>query len=144
MSEAERRRGERGATGTDPDGARSESGVAVETIGLGKAYGPTAVLRGVDLSVARGSVFALLGPNGAGKTTTVRILATLLGADGGTARVAGHDVAGERAAVRRAIALTGQHAAVDELQTGTENLRMMGRLRGLSRTAAAQRAAALL
>jgi ABC-2 type transport system ATP-binding protein len=117
---------------------------AIEARGLTKAYGDVSVLRGVDLSVAAGSVFALLGPNGAGKTTTVRILATLLGADGGTARVAGHDVVTQRAAVRRAIALTGQHAAVDELQTGTENLRMMGRLRGLSRADAAARATALL
>jgi len=117
---------------------------AIEARGLTKAYGDVPVLRGVDLSVAAGSVFALLGPNGAGKTTTVRILATLLAADGGTAQVAGHDVAASRSAVRRAIALTGQHAAVDELQTGTENLRMMGRLRGLSRADAAARAAALL
>jgi ABC-2 type transport system ATP-binding protein len=100
---------------------------AIEARGLEKAYGDdVAVLRGVDLSVATGSVFALLGPNGAGKTTTVRILATLLAADAGSARVAGFDVARERAQVRAAIALTGQHAAVDELQTGTENLRMMG------------------
>jgi ABC-2 type transport system ATP-binding protein len=117
---------------------------AIEARGLQKAYGDVAVLRGVDLSVAAGSVFALLGPNGAGKTTTVRILATLLPADAGSARVAGFDVARERARVRAAIALTGQHAAVDELQTGTENLRMMGRLRGLSREAAAARAAELL
>jgi ABC-2 type transport system ATP-binding protein len=117
---------------------------AIEARGLTKAYGDVSVLRGVDLSVAAGSVFALLGPNGAGKTTTVRILATLLAADGGTARVAGHDVAASRAAVRGAIALTGQHAAVDELQTGTENLRMMGRLRGLSRAEAAARASELL
>jgi ABC-2 type transport system ATP-binding protein len=87
---------------------------AIEARGLTKAYGDVPVLRGVDLSVAAGSVFALLGPNGAGKTTTVRILATLLAADGGTARVAGHNVAASRAAVRGAIALTGQHAAVDD------------------------------
>src|SRR3954452_8835064 len=116
----------------------------IEAEGLTKAYGEVSVLRGVDLSVASGSVFALLGPNGAGKTTTVRILATLLAPDAGTASVAGFDVTRERAQVRAAIALTGQHAAVDQLQTGTENLRMMGRLRGLSRDAAAQRAAALL
>ena len=144
MSEAERRRGERGATGTDPDGARSESGVAVETIGLGKAYGPTAVLTGVDLTVARGSVFALLGPNGAGKTTTVRILATLQPPDGGTARVAGRDVVGEPEAVRRAISLTGQFAAVDDQLTAEENLLLIGRLRRLGRTERRRRTAELL
>src|SRR6185312_13644681 len=144
MSEAERRRGERGATCTDPDGARSESGVAVETIGLGKAYGPTAVLTGVDLTVARGSVFALLGPNGAGKTTTVRILATLQPPDGGTARVAGRDVVGEPEAVRQAISLTGQFAAVDDQLTAEENLLLIGRLRRLSRTERRRRTAELL
>ena len=144
MSEAERRRGERGATGTDPDGARSESGVAVETIGLRKAYGPTAVLTGVDLTVARGSVFALLGPNGAGKTTTVRILATLQPPDGGTARVAGRDVVGEPEAVRRAISLTGQFAAVDDQLTAEENLLLIGRLRRLGRTERRRRTAELL
>jgi ABC-2 type transport system ATP-binding protein len=117
---------------------------AVEANGLEKSYGDVRVLRGVDLAVRRGSVFSLLGPNGAGKTTTVRILATLIAADGGSARVAGRDVAGERAAVRRAISLTGQYAAVDELQTGAENLYMMGRLAGLSRRDARARAAGLL
>ena len=102
---------------------------AVETTGLRKAYGPKAVLAGVELTVARGSVFALLGPNGAGKTTTVRILATLQPPDGGTARVAGRDVVGEPEAVRRAISLTGQFAAVDERLTAEENLLLMGRLR---------------
>ncbi|WKX71148.1 ATP-binding cassette domain-containing protein [Streptomyces sp. XD-27] len=117
---------------------------AVEAHGLHKSYGAVRVLTGVDLRVARGSVFALLGPNGAGKTTTVRILATLSEPDRGTARVAGHDVVRERAAVRRAISLTGQYAAVDEMQTGVENLRMMGRLRGLSRRDAHRRAEELL
>jgi ABC-2 type transport system ATP-binding protein len=121
-----------------------DDAVAVEAIGLEKSYGDVAVLRGVDLRVARGSVFALLGPNGAGKTTTVRILATLIAADAGSARVAGFDVGRERRAVRRAISLTGQFAAIDEQQTGDENLRMMGRLSGLSRSAAAARAAELL
>jgi ABC-2 type transport system ATP-binding protein len=121
-----------------------EDTTAIEAIGLRKSYGALPVLRGVDLRVARGSVFALLGPNGAGKTTTVRILATLIGADGGSARVAGFDVAAQQPAVRRAISLTGQFAAVDELQTGEENLRMMGRLSGLSRAAAAARAGDLL
>ena len=90
------------------------------------------VLAGVDLSIPRGSVFALLGPNGAGKTTTVRILATLTAADAGRARVAGFDVRRDRSAVRRRISLTGQFAALDEVQTGEENLRMMGRLARLS------------
>jgi ABC-2 type transport system ATP-binding protein len=105
---------------------------AIEAIALVKSYGDVRVLDGVDLRVARGSVFALLGPNGAGKTTTVRILSTLIRPDGGQARVDGFDVVGERRRVRRAISLTGQYAAVDELQTGEENLRMMGRLCGLS------------
>jgi ABC-2 type transport system ATP-binding protein len=117
---------------------------AVEAVGLEKSYGDVRVLDGVDLSVRRGSVFALLGPNGAGKTTTVKILATLSALDGGRARVAGHDVVRERRAVRRQISLTGQYAAVDELQTGAENLWMMARLAGLSRAAARARAAALL
>jgi ABC-2 type transport system ATP-binding protein len=117
---------------------------AIEAIALEKSYGAVRVLDGVDLRVARGSVFALLGPNGAGKTTTVRILATLLAPDGGRARVAGFDVVRERRAVRRTISLTGQYAAVDEPQTGEENLRMMGRLCGLSRAEARARTRELL
>jgi ABC-2 type transport system ATP-binding protein len=116
----------------------------VETIGLRKAYGPTTVLAGVDLTVTRGSVFALLGPNGAGKTTTVRILATLQPPDGGTARVAGRDVVGEPDAVRRAISLTGQFAAVDDQLTAEENLLLIGRLRRLGRAERRRRAAELL
>jgi ABC-2 type transport system ATP-binding protein len=118
--------------------------LAVEAAGLEKSYGDVRVLAGVDLAVGRGSVFALLGPNGAGKTTTVRILATLIAADAGRARVAGFDVAAERRSVRRAISLTGQYAALDGLQTGVENLRMMGRLAGLSGRAARERADELL
>jgi len=117
---------------------------AIEASGLEKSYGEVPVLGGVDLTVARGSVYALLGPNGAGKTTTVRVLATLLRPDAGTARVAGHDVVRERAKVRRAIGLTGQDTAIDELQTGAENLRMMARLCRLSRRAARARAIELL
>jgi ABC-2 type transport system ATP-binding protein len=98
----------------------------------------------VDLSVPGGSVYALLGGNGAGKTTTVRILATLSRPDGGRARVAGFDPVKQRAQVRKAISLTGQYAALDETQTGAENLRMMGRLSGLSRRDAGARAVALL
>jgi ABC-2 type transport system ATP-binding protein len=118
--------------------------VAIEATGLEKSYGEVRVLDGVDLRVPAGSVFALLGPNGAGKTTTVRILSTLIAPDGGTASVAGHDVVAGRRAVRRAISLTGQYAAVDELQTGEENLRMMGRLAGLPRADARARAHDLL
>jgi ABC-2 type transport system ATP-binding protein len=117
---------------------------AIEATGLEKAYGDVQVLGGVDLRIDRGSVFSLLGPNGAGKTTTVRILATLLPPDGGTARVAGHDIRRERALVRRAISLTGQDTAIDALQTGEENLRMMGRLCRLSKQRASSRARELL
>jgi ABC-2 type transport system ATP-binding protein len=118
--------------------------LAVEATGLEKSFGAVKVLCGVDLGVERGSVVALLGPNGAGKTTTVRILATLLRADAGQARVAGLDVVGDRRRVRRAISLTGQYAALDELQTGQENLRMMGRLSGLPGPVARRRARELL
>jgi ABC-2 type transport system ATP-binding protein len=118
--------------------------LAVEATGLEKSYGSVRVLDGVDLRVQRGSVFALLGPNGAGKTTTVRILATLIRPDAGQARVAGFDVVRDRRRVRHAISLTGQYAAVDELQTGAENLRMMARLAGLSARRARRRARELL
>src|ERR1700733_1567099 len=118
--------------------------LAIEASGLVKAYRDVRVLGGVDLRVPDGSVFALLGPNGAGKTTIVRILSTLTRADGGLARVAGFDVVRDRREVRRRISLTGQFAALDEAQTGAENLRMMGRLSGLSGPQARQRAAELL
>jgi ABC-2 type transport system ATP-binding protein len=118
--------------------------LAVEATALKKSYGTVRVLEGVDLTVERGSVFALLGPNGAGKTTAVRILATLARADAGQARVAGFDVVAGRRQVRRRISLTGQYAALDDLQTGEENLRMMGRLAGLPGPAARRRAAELL
>ena len=117
---------------------------AIEAIALEKSYGAVPVLAGVDLRVERGSVFSLLGPNGAGKTTIVRILSTLLRAHAGRARVMGFDVVAERRAVRHAISLTGQYAAVDELQTGDENLRMMGRLAGVGRAAARTRARELV
>ncbi|MGA5220135.1 ATP-binding cassette domain-containing protein [Streptomyces cinereoruber] len=117
---------------------------AVEATALSKSHGSVRVLDALDLRVAEGTVFALLGPNGAGKTTTVRILATLTRPDAGHARVAGHDIVTERSRVRRAISLTGQYAAVDETQTGAENLRTAARLSGLSRRAAARRAAELL
>ncbi|XVV16156.1 ABC transporter ATP-binding protein [Actinoplanes sp. CA-131856] len=103
--------------------------MAIEIQGLEKSYGQLRVLRGVDLDVARGSIHALLGSNGAGKTTVVRILSTLAKADGGAARVNGFDVAERPAAVRAAISLTGQFAAVDEILTGRENLVLVARLR---------------
>ena len=108
---------------------------AIEATGLRRPTARRGCSTGVDLQSPRGSVFALLGPNGAGKTTTVRILSTLPRPDAGHARVAGLDVVADRRQVRRAISLTGQYAAVDELQTGEENLRMMGRLTGLGRAA---------
>jgi ABC-2 type transport system ATP-binding protein len=116
----------------------------VTAAGLRKAFGSQTVLDGVDLAVPAGQIFALLGPNGAGKTTLIRILATLLRPDGGTAAVAGRDLLADPAGVRRAISLTGQYAAVDDMLTGEENLRMMARLRHLPRRAARDRAAALL
>jgi ABC-2 type transport system ATP-binding protein len=104
---------------------------AIEVAGLTKSYGDQSVLRGVDLSVPTGTVLALLGSNGAGKTTAVKILATLLRADGGTATVNGFDVATRPAEVRGSISLTGQFAAVDEVLTGRENLVLVARLRRL-------------
>ena len=117
---------------------------AIEADGLRKRYGQTTVLDDLDLRVPRASVLALLGPNGAGKTTAVRLLSTLTTPDGGHATVAGHDIVADAAGVRRSISLTGQYAALDELQTGTENLRMIGRLAGLSTRSARVRAAELL
>ena len=102
---------------------------AVLVRGLEKSYGDLAVLRGVDLEVAPGSIVALLGSNGAGKTTLVRILSTLLRADAGSASVAGHDAAAQPAEVRESISLTGQFAAVDQVLTGRENLVLVARLR---------------
>ncbi|MFB8442156.1 ATP-binding cassette domain-containing protein, partial [Streptomyces niveus] len=101
------------------------SASAISAVGLRKSYGEKLVLDGVDLEVVEGSVFALLGPNGAGKTTAVQILSTLIGADGGRVRVAGHDLVGEPDAVRSVIGVTGQFSAVDGLLSGRENLRLM-------------------
>src|ERR1039457_4115912 len=126
---------------TGPAGARQMSGeLTIEASGLVRSYRDVRVLAGVDLRVPRGSIFALLGPNGAGKTTTVRILATLSPADAGRATVAGYDIVRERHLLRRSISLTGQCAAVDGMQTGEENLRMMARLSGQRRAAARRRA----
>jgi ABC-2 type transport system ATP-binding protein len=116
----------------------------VNAAGLRKAFGAKTVLDGVDLAVPRGQIVALLGPNGAGKTTLIRILATLLRPDAGTATVAGHDLLADPVGVRRSISLTGQYAAVDDMLTGEENLRMMARLRHLPPRAARDRAAELL
>jgi ABC-2 type transport system ATP-binding protein len=98
-------------------------------VGLTKSYGEQAVLQGVDLTIPTGTIYALLGSNGAGKTTAVKILSTLLKADGGTAAVLGYDVATEPARVRESISLTGQFAAVDEILTGRENLVLIAQLR---------------
>ncbi|MGW2481508.1 ATP-binding cassette domain-containing protein [Streptomyces sp. NPDC001571] len=117
---------------------------AVEAAGLRKSYGKIDVLAGIDLKVPAASVFSLLGPNGAGKTTTVRILSTLLRADGGQAWVGGFDVDRQQRDVRRIISLTGQSASVDQLQTGEENLRMTASLAGVSRRDAKRRAQELL
>src|SRR5687767_14218395 len=117
---------------------------AIETTGLAKTFGTTRALDGVDLRIRTGSVYGLLGPNGAGKTTTIRILATLLRPDAGTATVLGHDVVRDAAMVRRKVSLTGQYASVDEDLTGHENLVLMGRLLGLSWRDARRRATELL
>jgi ABC-2 type transport system ATP-binding protein len=117
---------------------------AIEVAGLRKSFGDKIVLDGIDLRVAEGTVFALLGPNGAGKTTMVQILSTLIGADGGELRVAGHDLAREPDAVRSAIGVTGQFSAVDQLLTGEENLLLMADLRHLDRAEGRRRAAELL
>ena len=118
--------------------------LAVDVRGLRKSYGDQLVLDGVDLAVRTGTVTALLGPNGAGKTTVVGILSTLLRPDGGTARVAGHDVVADPQAVRGAIGVTGQLSAVDDLLTGVENLRLMTQLHHLGRAAGRERTDALL
>ena len=122
----------------------SSLSAAISAIDLRKSFGDHVVLDGLDLTVEEGSVFALLGPNGSGKTTTVNILTTLLAADSGEARVAGHDVAREPEAVRDAIGLTGQFSAVDDLLTGRENLRLMADLHHLARPDAQQRIGELL
>ena len=118
--------------------------LAVETDGLVKAFGATRAVDGVNLAIPRGSVYGVLGPNGAGKTTTIRILATLLRPDGGSARVLGHDVVREAAAVRKLVSLTGQFASVATDLTAEENLVLLGRLLGYSRRAARRRADELL
>src|SRR3989440_4340406 len=116
----------------------------IETRGLCKSFGDHMVLDGIDLDVAEGTIFALLGPNGAGKTTMVQILSTLIRADSGEVRVAGHDLAREPDAVRAAIGVTGQFSAVGNLLTGEENPLLMADLHHLSRSGGRKRAAELL
>ena len=117
---------------------------AIEATGLVKSFGGERAVDGIDLAVPTGSVYGVLGPNGAGKTTTIRMLATLIRPDEGTATVLGHDIASEAAAVRSGISLTGQLASVDEDLTGRENLVLLGRLLGLKHAAAKDRASELL
>ena len=122
----------------------THSPLAIEATGLVKSFGDTKAVDGVDLAVRTGSVYGVLGPNGAGKTTTIRMLATLIRPDAGTARVLGHDIVEESDAVRSVVSLTGQLASVDEDLTGRENLVLIGRLLGLKRAAAKARATELL
>jgi ABC-2 type transport system ATP-binding protein len=117
---------------------------AIHATGVRKSFGETVVLDGVDLAVAEGTIFALLGPNGAGKTTMVRILSTLVAADSGVVRIAGHDVAADPDGVRASIGVTGQFSALDDLLTGTENLQLMADLNHLGHTAGRARVAELL
>ncbi|MET9730615.1 ATP-binding cassette domain-containing protein [Streptomyces sp. NPDC006458] len=121
-----------------------QSPAALSAVGLRKSYGDKTVLDGIDLHIPAGSVFALLGPNGAGKTTTVQILSTLVSADGGRARVAGHDLTTAPQAVRAAIGVTGQFSAVDGLITGEENMLLMADLHHLSKGEGRQVTAGLL
>jgi oleandomycin transport system ATP-binding protein len=116
----------------------------IEAEALTKRFGSTKALAGVDVAADRGRVVALLGPNGAGKTTVVRILSTLLKADGGQARICGYDVVTQAVQVRQLIALTGQYASVDDELTGTENLVMISRLLGLSRAEARSRSGEMI
>ena len=122
----------------------ASSSLAIDAQGLVKVFGRTRAVDGVDLAVPTGAVYGVLGPNGAGKTTTTRMLATLQRPDAGTARVLGHDIVREPAAVRARVSLTGQYASVDEDLTGWENLILLGRLLGHSRTASRARADELL
>ncbi|MGW6423242.1 ATP-binding cassette domain-containing protein [Nocardia sp. NPDC055053] len=120
------------------------SALAVEADGLVKVFGNQRAVDGVSLAVPRGSVYGVLGPNGAGKTTTIKMLATLLRPDGGSARIFGHDVVERPTAVRSLIGVTGQYASVDEMLSATENLIIFARLLGLSRPDARRRAVELL
>ena len=130
------------ATQTSPP--RASSPLAVETDGLTRAFGSLTAVDSLDLTIPTGIVYGLLGPNGAGKSTALRMITTLLAPSGGTARVLGRDVVAERHAVRSVIGVTGQYASVDEMLTGVENLRLFGRLLGLGRRRAHERADELL
>jgi ABC-2 type transport system ATP-binding protein len=118
--------------------------LAIEATGLVRSFGETMAVAGIDLAVPAGTIYGVLGPNGAGKTTTIRMLATLIAPDAGTARVLGHDIRTEADAVRSVVSLTGQLASVDEELTGRENLVLLGRLLGLRRAQARTRADELL
>jgi len=122
----------------------SQATLAIEAEGLEKSFGETKAVDGVSLAVRRGAVYGVLGPNGAGKTTTIKMLATLLRPDAGTARVLGHDVVSDSDAVRQHVSLTGQLASVDEELTGRENLILLARLLGFGRDQAKARADELL
>jgi ABC-2 type transport system ATP-binding protein len=118
--------------------------LAIEATGLAKSFGATRAVDGIDLAVPEGAIYGVLGPNGAGKTTVIRMLATLISPDAGSARVLGHDIVTEGDAVRGVVSLTGQLASVDEELTGRENLVLLGRLLGLRRSGARARADELL
>jgi ABC-2 type transport system ATP-binding protein len=126
------------------DPTEGADGLAIRAEALVRRFGDNTAVDGVDLAVPRGMVYGLLGPNGAGKTTTIRMLATLLRPDAGTARVLGHDVVREADAVRSRVSLTGQFASVDEDLTGLENLVLIARLLGYSRKHSRARAGELL
>ncbi|MFI9100754.1 ATP-binding cassette domain-containing protein [Streptomyces fildesensis] len=126
------------------NGDGQEPSAAVSAVGLRKSYGDKVVLDGIDLRIPAGTVFALLGPNGAGKTTAVKILSTLISADGGQAQVAGHDLAADPQGVRAAIGVTGQFSAVDGLITGEENMLLMADLHHLTKQEGRRVAAELL
>ncbi|RUS42828.1 ATP-binding cassette domain-containing protein [Cohnella sp. AR92] len=125
-------------------GAKSQGEWAVEANGLVKIFGDNRAVDGVDLKVRAGTIYGVLGPNGAGKTTTIRMLATLLKPDGGSAKIFGHDVTKESQIVRQLIGVTGQYASVDESLSATENLIIFSRLLGLGRAEAKRKAAELL
>ncbi len=123
---------------------RQQNEWAIEATGLVKVFGKERAVDGVDLAIRKGTVYGFLGPNGAGKTTTIRMLATLLPVDGGSAQVFGHDLVSDSAAIRRRISLTGQYASIDEDLTGIENLMLIARLMGYPRRQAKTRAIELL
>jgi ABC-2 type transport system ATP-binding protein len=122
----------------------THAALAIEATGLEKSFGATRAVAGIDLAVPEGTIYGVLGPNGAGKTTVIRMLATLITPDAGSARVLGHDLRTDGDAVRGLVSLTGQLASVDEELTGRENLVLLGRLLGLSRAGAKARADELL